>query len=169
MESPNTDVLRSSMCSCCPCPHFSQAPLIWEVSHTKAPSSRFFMLGWLGCHSNSPGRNCLRTLQVPGAVDSLWHHNQYFHDCLDCISTPSKASPPPAPLLASQSTGEIFWYEDHSFPLSVCPRFNLDDISVLFHRTPNLDPSFSKKERVSSGEYKNSSSPLQCNQPGKLP
>jgi hypothetical protein len=50
---------------------------------------------WLGCHSHRTGRSCLWTLLVPGDVGPVWHHNQVFSDCSDCVSTPTKATPPP--------------------------------------------------------------------------
>jgi hypothetical protein len=74
-------------------PHFLR-PHLTEKSSTQ-DSSRFFLLGWLGCHSNRPGRSCLRTLQVPRVKSPLWHNNQVFPGWLDSVSTTSKALPSP--------------------------------------------------------------------------
>jgi hypothetical protein len=54
-------------------------------------------------------------------------------------------------------------------PSSACTRFKWDDISVLFQRTPNLEPTFWRTGKLSLGEYKNTRRPSQLNQPGKLP
>jgi hypothetical protein len=43
--------------------------------------------------------------------------------------------------------------------------FNTDDNHLLFHATTNLESAFGMIGSVSTGEYKNTSSPLQCNQP----
>jgi hypothetical protein len=54
-------------------------------------------------------------------------------------------------------------------PSSACTRFKWEDISVLFQRTPNLEPAFWRTGSVSGGEYKDTSRPLQVPQPGKFP
>jgi hypothetical protein len=53
-------------------------------------------------------------------------------------------------------------------PLSAHSRLNWHDISVLFKRTPNLEPTLWRTGRVSHGEYKNTSIPLQFPHPGKF-
>jgi hypothetical protein len=79
-------------------PHFPRTHLIEKSStQTGTPSSRFFLLHWLGCHSNRPGTCCLRTIQVPVAVSQLWHHNQVIPDWSDCVSMPSKELPIQSP------------------------------------------------------------------------
>jgi hypothetical protein len=140
---------------------------------TGPPPSSFFLLGWPGCHSNRPGRSCLSTLQVPRARIPQWPHTQAFHDCSDHLSTASTAPPPPVSrhlcgrlLTRASQLGIPFLFH---VPSSAHSRLKSHDIPLMFRRTPNLEPTIWRRGRLSSGEYKKTSSPLGLNQPGTLP
>jgi hypothetical protein len=71
-----------------------------------------------------------------------------------------------------QFPGKIVWFGDYFSPpcsLLSCSRLNWHDISVLFQRTSNKEPTFWRTWKLFCAEYKNTSSPLQLNQPGKFP
>jgi hypothetical protein len=174
MESPNPDVFRSPMCSCCPCSISLGPTSLRRLPHkTGTPSSSFFLLGWLGCHSNGPGSSCLRTLQVPRFVSPLWHHHQVFPDWSDCVSTHSKALPPPV----SRHLCAIFWQDllfwGSLFSSSFHRKLVQSSTGMTFLswsiKLPIWSKHFGGQEHFSGGEYKNTSSPLQCHQTGKCP
>jgi hypothetical protein len=95
---------------------FSTGHTNWESCHTKQghhPTAS--SIDWLGCHSNRSGRSCLWTLQVPGDVSSMWHHNQVFSDSSESRSPPGKAPHLTQTSHFGATTGKIFWSEDGSF------------------------------------------------------
>jgi hypothetical protein len=135
-----------------------------------ATSSSF--IHWLvGYHINRLGRSILWTLPGPGDMCLLWHHNQAF-SLVRLWSTPAKVPlPPHTNHFGASNRQELLIWRGSSPPVSFLTfsRFNWDDIPLLFHTTTNLEAAFWRTGSVSTGEYKNTSSPLQCNQPGKFP
>jgi hypothetical protein len=173
LEFPNPDELTSTMVCCCPCLHFPKTTLNWESWNTKQghlpPASSIV---WLDCHSNRPGRSMVWTLPVPVDVGWLWHHNQVFSDWSHCVTTPTK--PPSHPHTrhfgASNRQDLLIWrwlisanFPPHLFKVQL--RWH----SLLFHTTTSFEAAYWRLGSVSTGEYDNTSSPLQGNQTEKVP
>jgi hypothetical protein len=57
----------------------------------------------------------------------------------------------------------------HSTSISLYEGKRRKEALIFPQGTPNLEPTFWRAGSVSSGDYKNTSSPLPCNQPGKQP
>jgi hypothetical protein len=128
-----------------------------------------FFHDWHVCHSNRPCRSSLWTLSVPRDVRSLWHHKQHFSYWSDCISTPTEARPlPPSSHFDARNRQKLLiwrWLLSSSFTphlFKVQLRWN----SLPIHTTTKLKAAFWRKGRKSTSEYKNTSSSLQCHQPG---
>jgi hypothetical protein len=172
LEFPNPDELRSTIFCCCSCLHFPQSTINWESFHTEQghlpPASS---IDWLGCHSNRPGKSCLGTFPVLVMCAHCDITTKSFLIGQTAEALPLRPHPLHTPATLVPVTRKGFWSEDGSCPpvsLLTFSRFNWDDITHPFHTTTHEEAAQWRIGSVSSGEYKNTSRPLQCNQPGKV-
>jgi hypothetical protein len=119
-----------------------------------------------------------------GQAGAACGHSQFLVMCAHCDKTiksfliaqtvlalPLRPLTLHTPATLVPVTGKIIWSEN-----GLCPpvshltfsRFKWKDIPLLFHITTNWEAAFWDIGSVSTGEYKNTSSRLLCNQPGKV-